>query len=448
MIQPIYRILEVCLYSLLNFLPFLALALYPFRDNLRFSGQKTALLIAALTCIQVFVGLYAAFFPGSAAGILSLVSTASYAVFYFTAIKKHPGQLLFTLLMLSNIANFTVIASKCLEGLFFPDLALQQYRYSMSLFILLVETAIAFPVFHFIKNVYTPAMSAHTLGHDWNYLWLIPTTFYLIWYYVIYGNSTLTSLEIALIPKNAIILLFINAGAILVYYIVSKLILDQNKILNLQQQNHQLQLQTLQYEKLQTRINDARRAAHDMHHHIAIIQDYLNTHNYSGLELYLNQYKKKMPDNTPISFCENSAANVVLHYYAQEAKQYNFTYSAYVNIPENCGIDSSDLVVLLGNLLENALDACRACTDPQKQIIIRATNDVHSLCITVDNSFANKIRKSPDDNFFSSKHTGIGLGTLSVKTIVSKYNGVCHFEWNDNTFYSSAIFFKNLTTKP
>ena len=137
MIQPIYRILEVCLYSLLNFLPFLALALYPFRDNLRFSCQKTALLIAALTCIQVFVGLYASFFPGSAAGILSLISTASYAVFYFTAIKKHPGQLLFTLLMLSNIANFTVIASKCLEGLFFPDLALQQYRYSMSLFILL-----------------------------------------------------------------------------------------------------------------------------------------------------------------------------------------------------------------------------------------------------------------------------------------------------------------------
>ena len=448
MIPPIYRILEVCLYSLLNFLPFLALALYPFRDNLRFSGRTTALLIAALTCIQIFVGLYASFFPGSTAGILSLISTVSYAVFYFTAIKKHPGQLLFTLLMLSNIANFTVIASKCLEGQFFPDLALQQYRFSMSLFTLLVEAAIAFPVFHFIKYLYTPAVSAQTSGHDWNYLWLIPTTFYLIWYYVIYGNSSLTSLEIALIPKNAIVLLFINAGALLVYYIVSKLILNQNKILSLQQQNHQLQLQTLQYEKLQERINDARRAAHDMHHHIAIIQDYLSAHNYSGLELYLEQYKEKLPDNTPISFCENNAANVVLHYYAHEAKQNNITYSAYINIPDNCGIDNSDLVVLLGNLLENALDACKTCADSKKQIVIRATNDEHSLCITIDNSFTGKIRKAPDGNFFSSKHTGIGLGTMSVKTIVSKYSGVCRFDWNDNTFYSSLIFFKNLTTKP
>ena len=447
MIPPLYRILEVCLYSLLNFLPFLALALYPFRDNLRFSEKKTVLLIALLTCIQLFVGLCASFFPGNISGFLSLISTVSYAVFYFAAIKKHPGQLLFTLLMLSNIANFTVVAAKCLEGQFFPALALQQYRYSMSLFMFLVEIVIGFPVFHFIKHIHTPAVSIQTSGREWNYLWLIPTTFYLIWYYIIYGNSTLTSLEIALIPKNAIVFLFINAGAILVYYLVSRLILDQNRILNLQQQNHRLQLQTLQYEKLQERINDARRASHDMHHHLAIIQDYLNAHNYSGLELYLDQYKKKLPDNTPISFCENNAANVVLHYYAQEAKQHSIAYSAYVNIPENCGIDSSDLVVLLGNLLENALDACKTCTDPKKQIVIRATNDEHSLCITVDNSFTDKIRKSPDDNFFSSKHTGIGLGTLSVKTIVSKYNGVCRFDWKDNIFYSSAIFFKNLTTK-
>ena len=34
---PFYRILEVCLYSLLNFLPFMGLALYPFRRNMRFS---------------------------------------------------------------------------------------------------------------------------------------------------------------------------------------------------------------------------------------------------------------------------------------------------------------------------------------------------------------------------------------------------------------------------
>lgn len=52
----IYRIAEVAVYSLLNFLPFLALALYPFRRSLRFSRRITAALICALTVIQLLLG--------------------------------------------------------------------------------------------------------------------------------------------------------------------------------------------------------------------------------------------------------------------------------------------------------------------------------------------------------------------------------------------------------
>lgn len=56
----IYRIAEVAVYSLLNFLPFLALALYPFRRSLRFSRRITAALICALTVIQLLLGGWAA----------------------------------------------------------------------------------------------------------------------------------------------------------------------------------------------------------------------------------------------------------------------------------------------------------------------------------------------------------------------------------------------------
>ena len=48
----------------------------------------------------------------------SALSTALYAAFYFLAVKKHFGKTLFTLLMISNLANFAVISAKCIEGLF------------------------------------------------------------------------------------------------------------------------------------------------------------------------------------------------------------------------------------------------------------------------------------------------------------------------------------------
>ena len=233
MLPPLSLIFEICLYSLLNFFPFLILALYPFRDDLRFSRTKTGLLIVVLTFLQILFGLLARFSTGNISAILSLISTLSYAIFYFAAIRKSPGQLLFVLLMISNIANLTVITAKCLEGQFFPDFALLPYRYSMSLFMVIAEIFILIPIFVFLKKVITPAIYCSQSFHEWRYLWLIPATFYLIWYYMVYGNSTLSGLEIALNPKNIIISVFINAGALLIYSIVARLIVNQEQILKL-----------------------------------------------------------------------------------------------------------------------------------------------------------------------------------------------------------------------
>lgn len=51
MMLSFYRLAEVAIYSLLNFLPFLALALYPFRHSLRFSIKTTFFLIVLVTIL-------------------------------------------------------------------------------------------------------------------------------------------------------------------------------------------------------------------------------------------------------------------------------------------------------------------------------------------------------------------------------------------------------------
>ena len=401
MLPPLSRVFEICLYSLLNFFPFLIFALYPFLDDLRFSRTKTGLLIVVLTFLQILFGLLACFSTGNISAVLSLISTLSYAFFYFTVIRKSPGQLLFVLLMISNIANLVVITAKCLEGQFFPDFALLPYRYSMSLFMVIVEIFILIPVFIFLKKVITPAISCSQSFHEWRYLWLIPATFYLIWYYMVYGNSTLSGLEIALNPKNIIVSVFVNAGALLIYSIVARLIVNQEQILKLQQQNHQLELQTV----------------------------------------HLEQYCKQLPDHSLITFCENIDANIVLSHYAQEAERLGIAYSVVANIPASYPVEDHDLSVLFGNLLENAVDACVASKTTARSIFVRAVYEKGSLCIAIDNTFDGKIMQDPDGTFLSSKHAGKGLGTVSVRTIASKYHGTCRFDWKDQTFFASVICF-------
>ena len=148
-----------------------------------------------------------------------------------------------------------------------------------------------------------------------HYLWIIPCTFYLMWNYTIYGNANRSSLESAMRPGNVVFLFFINAGAFLIYSVVSKLVLEQQKIIELQTRNHQLSTQTLQYEKLQDKITEARRAKHDVRHHITLMKKYLEDKNYDALNEYLNNYQKSIPDEH-IFFCENSAVNAILSYFS------------------------------------------------------------------------------------------------------------------------------------
>ena len=140
---------------------------------------------------------------------------------------------------------------------------------------------------------------------------------------------------------------------------VTRLILERNKTLELQEKNHRLSMMAMQYENLTEKVNEARRAKHDVRHHISVMQEYLEKKEYSALSDYLKQYRKNLPDDS-MKFCGNSAVNALLIYFAQQAKESGISYNVRVEIPEQAGIDVTDLSVIFGNLIENAVAACTA----------------------------------------------------------------------------------------
>lgn len=116
--------------------------------------------------------------------------------------------------------------------------------------------------------------------------------------------------------------------------------------------------------------------------------------------------------------------------------------------------------MLLGNLLENELDACAAMRthspvenrlpeDPAKTntpttdspcfIRINAQQTGNSMfCLTVDNSSPCP-PEMEGEQFRSGKHAGFGIGTASVRLIAERYHGDSRFEWKDGVFYASVM---------
>ena len=130
-----------------------------------------------------------------------------------------------------------------------------------------------------------------------------------------------------------------------------------------------------------------------------------------------------MPDDSTIVFCKNHAINVLLLYFAQQARDNNIDFEVHASLPENLEVSDNDLSVLLGNLIENAVDACIAQQDINKKISIKIRYNGSNLFFMVDNTYEGSVIQNRHGQYISTKSNGSGLGLISVKNIVDRYEG-------------------------
>ena len=199
----------------------------------------------------------------------------------FVAIKEHIGKLIFTVLVLTNLGDFNITCAKCIEGIFFREQALEGYNYTYLLMILLVMT-IFLPVIYMLifKGISSPIPNASSdifneegkkIKHPWRYLWLIPAVFYFFWMHHSYlvGRE---NLEKKMDPMNTVYLFVIDAGSILIYRTIIKIVDLFEKNLTLMAENNAISIQRLCYENLSARLENMRRTRHDLRHHTALLK--------------------------------------------------------------------------------------------------------------------------------------------------------------------------------
>lgn len=433
-----FRIFEIILYSCLNLLPYIGLAIYPFAEKLRFSKQKTISFIIVLATFQSIMGIYATTCSQGQKGLISLISTACYAAFYFVAVKEKFGKLVFVLLIVSNFANFVVMAAKWLEGQIFPQMALQNNRWTFSVCTFVIQLIFVPLMFIFFKKFIKEVAYIETNANLWRYLWMIPATFYLFWYHGLYFNSK-SSLELALNYVNLIFTFFINVGALLVYGVLVNALIEFEHNLKLRDENKQLALQNLRYDELKKQMDVTRRARHDLRQHISVVYAMAQKNECEKIEEYLGTYLNHSYLKNPIVYCGNFALNAVLVYYVQQAENADIKINIDIALPNEISIKDADLTVLFGNLIENAIDACENVQKDKRSIELKIHRpNAGSIVFSIDNTFDGNIKMS-GNKFLSTKQNGSGIGIESAKYVVEKYNGDMKIEINDNKFCVSGV---------
>ncbi|MCC8047027.1 MAG: GHKL domain-containing protein [Clostridiales bacterium] len=204
------------------------------------------------------------------------------------------------------------------------------------------------------------------------------------------------------------------------------------------QQESLLALQRTQYSQLSRHMQETRQARHDLIQHLRIINSFISTGSQDALRDYVENYELSLPPNTNRSFSKNYAVNTLVSYYAEEAEHSSVDFTAKLNLSEALPLNEAEFCSMLGNLLENALLACREVKDTAPYIRILAKENNQKILLTVDNTSSREpvIR---DGQFLSSRHEGYGLGTASVRTIAQRHHGSATFRYERGIFYASVI---------
>lgn len=188
---------------------------------------------------------------------------------------------------------------------------------------------------------------------------------------------------------------------------------------------------------------NARALNHDLRNHLAIVRGYIQIDESEKACEYIDKMTQTNHTIKEFSNSGNIDIDGILNYKLYEASQKNIFVSLELKVPTNINISSFDIVVILGNLLDNAIEATSKVKDNKKiNIIIRYKTDM--LFINIKNTFdghvfyrKNKIVTSKKN----SKNHGIGLN--NIENILKKYNGIMDIDYNDNEFFIDIRMYSN-----
>lgn len=202
--------------------------------------------------------------------------------------------------------------------------------------------------------------------------------------------------------------------------------------------NRQLSMQQEHYRQLNARIEETRRLRHDMRHHLRILNTLYQEGSTAQIGEYLAGLMPSVSFREPVTYTDNYALDAVLSHYETAAVKAGIETDLNISVPARAALPGDELCVVVGNLMENALEACQRQEGGRRFIHLKCSQDDRCLAIMLDNSFNGQVEYS-GGYFRSSKRMGMGIGVESVRSIVKKYGGMAQFEPGEQVFSVSVV---------
>lgn len=226
-------------------------------------------------------------------------------------------------------------------------------------------------------------------------------------------------------------------------FAVGAYVFGMHRIYVEQQKAERYQMQAAVYQTLEEQYRHSERLRHDLKNHVLALQGLWEEQAWEKLGDYLKRMEDSAQLRTNEEATGNRAMDALLCQKRKMAEERGILWECSVQIPRFCQIDTFDLCVLFGNILDNAVEACDRLKDSgtrqdsQPFIHVRAEAVKKCFLLEVKNSM-NAVEQKKGGPLGKENPQGHGIGLLNVGDVVRRYNGVLNTEMQ-NAVYDISI---------
>ncbi len=174
---------------------------------------------------------------------------------------------------------------------------------------------------------------------------------------------------------------------------------------------------------------------HDYRHHIQTIKVHMANGEIDEIGAYLDMLDDDLTNVETVIKTGNRMADAILNSKLSLAAQKEIKVKAEANIPVSLTVSELDLCTVIGNLLDNAMDACMELPIEERLIRIYMEMKGNYLYISVINTAGGRKKTS----YRTTKGEGHGFGLKRIDMIVKKYGGYITRASEDEAFSTEVL---------
>lgn len=414
-------------------IPLIPLCFYPvwgyIRSRVSVLAVKIILVLFAVTVLLMMIGRF--MFPLPRQINYVLIPVGIYCFYlYNSEVKLLFTKKLFVFLTTCVVGGFSFLFATLADYTMHPTsnyLNFSTEALAVQLIFLAAADVILYLPFSrhlgwVISNLHEEAI--------WKWVWIFPALFFSSIFCMFPREySTMYVWKVRqLYPVALLFYMFLIILVYIMFYVIAYTYVQRQKT---ELDNQLLSMQGAQYQQLLRTVEENSRIRHDFRHQLIVIAELVGQKKYGKLEEYVCKYIDDEQAEVKL-YSYSAAVNALISYYESLCLRRGIQPEFSVSLPNGLSVSDQDFCVMLGNLLENAIDGSKEAESPYICLKIRQTAP-NMLAVKVANPYRGTLKKE-DGHYRSSKREGFGKGLESVNLIAEKYQGMMEILTDEQIF--------------